>query len=393
MIKRQLKLNTGKQPGPAALRLWLLAIALLGLAISSSTTPVAPAHAQDGPERSAVNSDLTIDKDEVVDGDVSVTNGNLVVYGVVHGNAAVVNGSAQIDGRVDGDVVVVGGDISLGPGSTAGRDVASLGGKISRDPAAKVGGVLSAPGMSLEGLNNQVHVVAAPPTPVAQAATDSAPAAPEDTWFDRLVSFFVKGLISLTVLVIGLVVASAVPERVRVAGATLEAEPVPSLIVGLIVSFLLVPVVFILAVVLAISLVGIVLLPVLAVAAGVAWLFGLVTLSSWLGRRVYEAMHQDAPGHGRPLPVPLQVLMGLAVVLGATFLPMLLIRGPVPVLMGGIIYFAACIGLGAAILSRFGTLAPPARPQPPGQVPVYRPPYPPPVQPQPERRGEESLTK
>ena len=107
----------------------------------------------------------------------------------------------------------------------------------------------------------------------------------------------------------------------------------------------------------AISLVGVILLPVLAVGVVVVWLFGLVTTGAWLGKRVHEATHHEA--YLNPLPMPLQVLMGMAVVLGAAFLPTLLLRGPIPALMSGLIYFAGCVGLGAAILSRFGSLAPP----------------------------------
>jgi hypothetical protein len=216
-----------------------------------------------------------------------------------------------------------------------------------------VGGTLSAPGLSIGGGSEQVKVA---PAPQAPASPPEAPAA-SVSWFDRFLSFFATGTLGLTVLVLGLVVASAVPSRVAVAGATLEAEPVPSIIVGLIAAVLLVPVVLVAGVILAISLVGVILLPVLAVGAVVVWLFGLVTTGAWLGKRVHEATHHNA--YLNPLPMPLQVLMGMAVVLGAAFLPTLLLRGPIPVLMTGLVYFAGCVGLGAAILSRFGSLAPP----------------------------------
>jgi len=208
---------------------------------------------------------------------------------------------------------------------------------------------------------------------------------------DRILSIFARGAISVVLLVIGVVVASAVPSRVSVAASTLEAAPVPSLIVGMIVSFLLWPVVLIVAVVLGISLVGIVLLPVLAVAVGVALLFGLVTISAWLGKLVYGATHQGA--HPNGMPVPLQVLIGLSVVLAATFLPALL-RDPLPILMTGLVYLASCIGLGSAILSRFRTLAPPRHVRQYARPPAYHPTYPPTYSPpaQPEQRSEQPET-
>src|SRR5690349_19115617 len=103
MITRSHKLNMVERPGGRALRFALLGLAMLGGVVSWSISPAAWAYAQDGPARSAVNKDLTIAKDDVVEGDVSVTNGKLIVEGEVKGKAAVLNGSAQIDGKVTGD--------------------------------------------------------------------------------------------------------------------------------------------------------------------------------------------------------------------------------------------------------------------------------------------------
>src|SRR5436190_20733396 len=200
-------------------------VAALGLA---AFVPAASASAQDKPARTALNQDLTIEQGEVVDGNVSVTNGNLTVNGEVRGDVAVVNGKADIEGKVHGNVVVVSGDIALGPKCFVGGNVATVPGQITRDPAAKVGGTVSAPGLSISGVGNQV-VVAPATHPVSAEAAPTAAA----TWFDRFLSFFAKGMVSLLALVLGLLLAAIVPRRVSISSATLDAEPGPSIVVGL----------------------------------------------------------------------------------------------------------------------------------------------------------------
>src|SRR5215210_1896999 len=71
-----------------------------------------PAAAQDEPERVAIGSDLVVGEGEVVQGGVSVTNGDLTVLGEVRGNVAVVNGNATIEGKITGDVAVTNGALT-----------------------------------------------------------------------------------------------------------------------------------------------------------------------------------------------------------------------------------------------------------------------------------------
>src|SRR4051812_31031180 len=98
MITSTRKPNTPVRHGGSLAKPVLLVLTLLGFVFSWSMAFGPAAHAQDGPERSAMNADLTIEKGEVVDGDVSVTYGKLIVYGEVHGKVAVLEGSVQIEG-------------------------------------------------------------------------------------------------------------------------------------------------------------------------------------------------------------------------------------------------------------------------------------------------------
>src|SRR5215218_2398280 len=81
-----------------------------------------------GDSRVAINRDLTIEKGETVDGDVSVTNGNLTILGNVDGEVAVTNGNADIEGEVSGDVTVLfNGSITLGPSAQVGGNLLANG--------------------------------------------------------------------------------------------------------------------------------------------------------------------------------------------------------------------------------------------------------------------------
>src|SRR6476659_7447355 len=98
----------------------LMAIGLLAaVALGILKEAVQPAAAQTETVRVAFDEDLTINEGETVNGDVSVTNGDLTVRGTVNGKASVVNGHAEIYGKVLGDVAVLGdGGVTLYAGSS-----------------------------------------------------------------------------------------------------------------------------------------------------------------------------------------------------------------------------------------------------------------------------------
>jgi hypothetical protein len=113
--------------------------------------------------------------------------------------------------------------------------------------------------------------------------------------------------------------------------------------------------------VLTLTVVGIVLVPVLGIVVALALVFGLANVSLWLGRRVYESVrHETRPLHAHQR-VMFETLLGLGVVLAATLFPTLLLPGWISSILWLLVYLAACLGLGAGIMSRFGTLVPPTR--------------------------------
>ncbi len=350
--------HTAKNKGIAKALLPVL-LALLGLCALLSGP--APASAQESSDCVAIGKPLVIEKGQVKRCDVSVTNSNLTVNGEVQGDAVVVGGNADIEGSVKGNVTVTKGDLTLGPHGSVDGNILTVIGKLNRQPGAVVSGTVNS--MGATDVDNGVQWPFAPGGP----ASRSFPAGAARPWM-RFADLFGEGMLSLLILLLSAGVALLVPARLRVSSATLQAEPGPSVVVGLIACFILPPVVGIVAFALAISVVGLVLLPVLGVGVGLLLLFGLVTVGTWLGRRVYGTTHQGAPQTAPPLL--LDVLLGMAVILGSTLIPSVFLPGWIMFLMLLIVYFVACVGVGAVILSRLGSLAPPKRGQ---RYPAYGP--------------------
>jgi hypothetical protein len=343
-----------------------LVVGLVALVIASVAAwgvfafSIASAWAQDDGNKTEVGKSMVVAEDEEVKGNAVVTNGNLTVLGEVDGDAVVVNGKAIIEGIVHGDVTVTSGDATLGDSSRVDGNVLVVGGKVIRDPKAVVGGQINAPSASLaEGLTNNVV------PPGKSGVTVSDQSAEDQTLvsglFGSLIDLFGKGMVSLVLLVLGMGLAAIVPRRVSITSETLEAEPVPSLIVGVITGIVLFPAAGLVALLLFISIVGWLLLPVLAIGILVALLFGLVTVGAWIGRAVYDSLHHEHNGSHNHLLV--QVLIGMSIILGTTFVPSILLPDSVTALMLMLLYFASCVGIASAILSRFGTLAPPKKAQ------------------------------
>lgn len=346
---------------------WALAIlaivaGLAFLAVTYSVTraaTVAMQAAQAETNKTAVGEDLHIESGEVVQGDATVTDGDMIVDGEVRGNVVVVQGDAYINGKVTGDVSVMGGDAILAAGSSVSGNVLVLvGGKIEREAGASVGGEVSSVDFPLLPINDTVGLPSQ-----NQVSLHSEQFSGMFGTLGRVALLVVMLGLSLVLVLFVLGFALVVPHRLQVSTATLDAAPGSSVAVGLIVAFLLWPVFAIVGMILTLTVVGIVLVPVVAIVVALALMFGLANVSLWLGKRVYESVrHETGPLHATQR-VMLETLLGLGVVLAATLFPTLLLPGWISSLLWLLVYLAACIGLGAGVMSRFGTLVPPTRQQ------------------------------
>lgn len=302
-----------------------------------------------------VGDSLTIDADEVAR-EAVVFGGRLVVDGKVAGDAAAIGGSVTVRGEVSGDVVAVGGSVVLEPGAEILGDAVSVGGEIEVDEAARVAG----------------QIIEVPFGPSLQFGAwpslffKKRHGWDRDEWFDLTpwgvatsVMWQAFGLLVLVLLAfLALLIARRPMERIRQRATT---EPWKSGLVGLVTEILVLPVFLLLCLVLVISIIGIplvLLLPFAFLALVLMAFVGFCGVALGVG-----GFLQDRFGWRRTSPY-LTLLLGLAAIQIWSLIGDLFDFGWGPLwffaLMFGIFgvlikYAAWTVGLGAAILTRFGT--------------------------------------
>ncbi len=344
-------------------------------------------HRPDGPKvrndaQVVVGNSLTVERDETAR-DVVVFGGALRVDGEVVGDAVVIGGTARIDGPVSGDVAVIGGTVRLGPGAEVGGDVVSVGGRVDSEAGSVVHGeVVQVP------FGPEFRFDAG--RPWHWAGGDHL------GWFDFSpwsyglgIMWKVLGLVVMALLVsLALLIARGPVERIE---RKVQHEPWKAGLVGLVTQILSLPLLIVVCVVLAISIIGIPLLllvPFAVLAAIVVAFIGFTGVLLRLGRWTEGRFGWKIPN------IYVAGLLGLALVEVWGFLGELLGFGGGPIRLFAVMfivfgclltYLAWTVGLGGALLTRFGTAEgwnggrrldlPPTPPVPPlGSEPEYAPP-------------------
>jgi uncharacterized RDD family membrane protein YckC/cytoskeletal protein CcmA (bactofilin family) len=204
---------------------------------------------------------------EVTDAVVTIF-GNARVTGPVHGGVVSLFGNTYVDGPVQEAVVTVFGDLELGPNARVDGDIAVVAGRLTRDPAAEVRGkseIVAGGFPALENVRLWIE---------------------KCLFYGRLLAFE-PGLwwawtIAIGFLLFYIVIALLFDRSVVRCVETLETQPGQSTVASL-MTVVLTPVMFI---VLAISVIGIAVIPFFGMALFVASLFGKAVALAALGRRV-----------------------------------------------------------------------------------------------------------
>jgi len=290
---------------------------------------------------------VTVKKGERVE-DVVAVGGPVVIDGEVEGDVASVGSSVHVNGKVGGEVSAVGGHVYLGPNSEVDGDVASVGGTIHRQPGAKIGGNASEVGMVpfLRGGHWK-----------DRGDWDFSPWSFWGSSMEVAANLF--GLIVLALFVcLTILVAREPLERVD---RQLVAQPWMCCVAGLLALLLFVPLVVVVTVLLAITIVGcalFLLYPFIAIALVLYALLGYTAVAHRVGRWIegrFGRMQGNVYG---------AALLGLAAIEVWTLLGHVFGMGGGPLgffsvmflLFGWAVTSAAWIfGIGAVILARFGT--------------------------------------
>lgn len=285
---------------------------------------------------------------------------------VVRGDVVAVLGSVSVDGRVTGDVVSVGGSVELGPEAVVEGEVVVVGGTLE-----------SAPGARIEGGVEEV------------------------AWGGPNVHFggpefhapFLEGVGGLIMTVIWVVVLGALAalmyllarRPVERMAYRISESPWKAALVGLVAQILFFPVLVLSIVLLAISIIGIPLLlavPFALVALAIGMLIGFTAVARVIGSAAESRFGWQ---HDNPF---VSVLIGVGLIMLVSFFASALgvAGGPLGVfaiilgILGFVLQYAAwTVGLGALLLTRFGTRygwgeapgpgTPAAPPAPPSDAP------------------------
>jgi len=303
-----------------------------------------------------VGNSLTVEEDEVAD-EAVVFGGSLYVLGKVAGDAAAIGGSVIISGEVTGDVAAVGGDLTVESGGEILGDAVSVGGEVDIDDDARVRGQIievpfgpnlrfgAWPGAIFKGRHwwgDPEEMFHLSPWNVAT----------KFMW--KTFGLIVLGLLACLVLL----VARQPLERVQQKAAM---EPWKSGLVGLLTQILFGPLLLLVILILCISIIGIPLLllvPFFVLALVLVAFLGYCGVALGIGRFLQSRF-------GWQLDNPYFVLLlGVLAIQIWCFISDLLDFGWGPLWFFAVMFgifgvlvksVAWTVGLGAGVLTRFGT--------------------------------------
>lgn len=363
--------------------------------VSSDTLiPIEPPMAPEPPlspgrsgEMMRIGSDIHIEKDQTVVGDV-----------------VAISGDVKVDGHVKGDVTALRGDVYLGPTARVDGDVACIGGELHEESGAFVGGqrVTALGGRESRKVRIRHGVQDGVDDAVERAVRNFTRFGATLAWL-----LVMLGMIWLTMRIAG--------GRTAIAVDVLRRETAASLGVGLLAWVLIVPSLIALCLVVAILCITIIGIPV-AIAALFAYgvllavliLWGFIVGLTWFGEQLGRRF---APAGG--VSLARAAMFGALVIIGGRAIGYLLHAIPGLNFFGGFLIVISWIvsslvttlGAGSLLRSEFatglvgrwwrgtrtprGTNVPPAAPGPP-VAPAPPPPYVPPADPGPEGSGPSS---
>ena len=224
----------------------------------------------------------------------------------------VLNGRAEIRGRITGNVVVIRGDVFLDGAAYVGGDVVCLGGQIEAVPGAIVLGT------KVE-IGGQIGWKSLPFFSIGKLL---------------LFGFFFKLVSAVGLILFCVFLVIMWPNQIRYTAEEVSADLLKSSLVGLFAIMLLLP----LAIGFAVTLFGIPISLALFIFLLVARWFGIAAVAYLLGHKMSDRCTATTA-----------VLLGLLLLKIIHFVPFI----------GGIFYFIATLpGLGAILLTRFGTNKP-----------------------------------
>lgn len=280
----------------------------------------------------AIGGDAKAESD-VGDAVVAI-GGDATARGKVGDAVVAIAGNAEAHGEVGDAVVAVMGDVKIGPGAVVRGDVVSVGGKIEVAEDAQIKGEIIEVSVAQYPILAPLHGVA---DWLRHCVLKFRLLAPQPGWY---------WVVAIVFLLLYLLIAAATPRPVAACVNELTQRPATTFLLGLLMKLLL-PLVFI---ILAITGIGMVVIPFILAAVFIAGLIGKVALLEYLGGKLLRVL-----GVTMAKPI-LALLAGFAVI---TLLYM------VPLLSLLIYTLIGTWALGAAVTATFSGARKESAPHPP----------------------------
>jgi uncharacterized RDD family membrane protein YckC len=260
-----------------------------------------------GNERVVFLQDILVGNDETVDQAVSICGsttvdgkandqavsicGNTTVNGTVGDQAVSVLGSTTVNGSVGDQVVAVGGDVVVN--GHVGGQIVSVGGNVKLGPDAVVNGEVVVVGGTLQ--KNPTAVVHGSVQQVRLPAINWLFAWARSALFKGRLLSFASGagwawLVAGAVLGFYVLLALIFPRGIEKCAGTLEQHPGYCILTAFL-TMLAMPLVFLL---LALTGIGLVIVPFLGIGLFGCRVFGRATMLAWFGRR-FTGMFGEGP--------------------------------------------------------------------------------------------------
>ena len=259
----------------------------------------------------------------------------------ISGPIAVAEGSLDVYGRIDGSAYVIDGDVVVHNGGVITGDAMSVGGRVLVD-GGRVGG--------------EQLTLSAPPTGAVPLSSHAS--APLSTWQSTKL---VVGWFAVLVI-IGLGVLIFAESNMDGVVEAMEGNFAKAFWFGVLGEIMALPVLVLLCIGLALTILGVLLVPFAVVAYAIAFA-GLLALGflavARLTGRIWSRADSSSPNAARVANLR-ALFLGLIVYLGLWLLAALFTWQPfaAAILRGialAVSWVAATVGLGAALLSRAGT--------------------------------------
>jgi hypothetical protein len=235
----------------------------------------------------------------------------------------VIKGDANIKGTVAGDVVAVFGKVHIFPTARVTGDIVTIGGLVIKDAGSIVGGEIT-----------QIAIGGGKEAAKMNMAGEYGP------YMGSIIggTLFFKVMILLGFIGLAMVVISFMTKQVGVISSKIETQLLNSLLWGVLGTLLILPV----ALLLAITIIGIPLIFIEMLFLSVAMTLGYLAMSQLIGKSVTKALKKAGQ------PMLLEVIWGLLILFLIELIPGL----------GMVVKCAALtIGFGAAILTKLGSNA------------------------------------